>query len=361
MARPFNFIQMGGKGPPLLFLHATGFHGRVFEPLAARLSGKFNCIAVDLPGHGTSAAAECVWYDALNLASLLSDAVEAQGLRQCFCFGHSGGAALALLAEATHPGTFAAMYLYEAVVSTPELYRAAKQQAEQQQASGQEPSSAARQLARMALKRQAVFENPEHAYQQLTRKPPFSAMHPSVLREYFKHGLVQVNSASEQHQEQQQQQQGPAKASRAPGWHLVCSPTAEASWYTMFDPPVCITPDSIHCPVLLAGHGATAGIHSQLPLANEAVAATLPRAQYHSFAGLSHFGPLEQPELVASHVKRFLGQYIDLTPTNTVRQEKGWQQEKEKGQVARTVWEEQQHSSELSEVARKPLPSDSKL
>ena len=36
----------------------------------------------------------------------------------CYCFGHSLGGALALLAEAAHPGTFAAIYAYEPAVAT---------------------------------------------------------------------------------------------------------------------------------------------------------------------------------------------------------------------------------------------------
>ena len=335
MTLPFSFIPLGGQGPILLLLHATGFHGRVLKPLAALLSKDFKCIAVDLPGHGTTAAATSVWYDGLNLASQLAEVVEAQGLRHCFCFGHSGGAALALLAEATHPGTFAAMYLYEAVVSTPEQHRAAKQQAEQQHVSGQEPSSAGRQLAHMAMKRQAVFDSPGHAYGKLGKKLPFSAMHPDVLAEYFKHGLVQVTPAKEgiqAQQQQEQQQHEPVEGSAASQWVLACTPTAEASWYTMLDPPVCIAPNSIHCPVLFAGHVPTPGIHSQLPLANEAVAAMQPKAQYHSFAGLSHFGPLEQPGLVARHVREFLGSCVAVEQPGDLQQGSGWQQEEEQQQ-----------------------------
>ena len=42
--------DLGGTGPVLLFAHATGFHGRVWQPLADRLGDMFHCIAIDFRG-----------------------------------------------------------------------------------------------------------------------------------------------------------------------------------------------------------------------------------------------------------------------------------------------------------------------
>ena len=45
--------DFGGSGPLLVFLHANGFPGQVFLPIAMRgLTVRFRCIALDLPGHG---------------------------------------------------------------------------------------------------------------------------------------------------------------------------------------------------------------------------------------------------------------------------------------------------------------------
>ena len=38
----------------LLFAHATGFCGRVWEPVAAALTHRFRCLALDFRGHGVS-------------------------------------------------------------------------------------------------------------------------------------------------------------------------------------------------------------------------------------------------------------------------------------------------------------------
>lgn len=45
--------DFGGVGPPLLLLHANGFHGRAYSPMAQTLSRYYRCIALDFPGQGS--------------------------------------------------------------------------------------------------------------------------------------------------------------------------------------------------------------------------------------------------------------------------------------------------------------------
>ena len=68
----FRHHDMGGSGPTLLMLHANGFHGRAFGPLARHLGSSFNCVALDLPGHGDAceAALPATW-----LPSALAEAM----------------------------------------------------------------------------------------------------------------------------------------------------------------------------------------------------------------------------------------------------------------------------------------------
>ena len=44
--------QAGPARPPLLISHATGFHGRCYQPMAAPLADLVDCIAFDYRGHG---------------------------------------------------------------------------------------------------------------------------------------------------------------------------------------------------------------------------------------------------------------------------------------------------------------------
>ena len=107
--------DLGGDGPPLLLAHATGFHGRVWEPLAAHLTG-FHRWSIDMRAHGDSDAPEdrpLEWY---GFADDVLSVIDALGLEKPFGVGHSKGAASLLLAEQARPGTFSALYLYEPVV-----------------------------------------------------------------------------------------------------------------------------------------------------------------------------------------------------------------------------------------------------
>lgn len=48
------YIETAGSGRPLVMLHGWGMHGGLFRPLVDALAGRFNVLAVDLPGHGLS-------------------------------------------------------------------------------------------------------------------------------------------------------------------------------------------------------------------------------------------------------------------------------------------------------------------
>ena len=46
--------DLGGAGPPLVFVHATGFHAWCYRRIAERLHDIRHCYGVDLRGHGDS-------------------------------------------------------------------------------------------------------------------------------------------------------------------------------------------------------------------------------------------------------------------------------------------------------------------
>jgi pimeloyl-[acyl-carrier protein] methyl ester esterase len=48
------YVEIIGRGPPLVLLHGWAMHGGVFAPLVQRLQDVFTLHVVDLPGHGQS-------------------------------------------------------------------------------------------------------------------------------------------------------------------------------------------------------------------------------------------------------------------------------------------------------------------
>jgi pimeloyl-ACP methyl ester carboxylesterase len=264
--------DFGGDGPALLLAHATGFHAHVLEPMIAELRASFHCYGFDERGHGASAAPADGDFDwRLSAADLLA-VRDHFGLDRPYGFGHSCGGALFLLAEQDRPGSWNAVYAYEPVVPPPGLF-------------GPELDDplAGNPLAAGALRRRTDFPDRAAAVANFAKKPPFSTLAPAALRAYVEHGFVDQPDGSVT---------------------LACRPESEAAtyvnaawhgaWFRLGE---------IRGPVTVAG-GADSTHFT--PPANQAVAERLPHARLEVFAGLGHFGPLEDPAQVAASVKAAL-------------------------------------------------------
>jgi pimeloyl-ACP methyl ester carboxylesterase len=64
----FNFIDWGGPGAPILFLHGGALTAHTWDLVCLALCGKFRCVALDLRGHGDSA-----WADDYTIGSHVAD------------------------------------------------------------------------------------------------------------------------------------------------------------------------------------------------------------------------------------------------------------------------------------------------
>ena len=108
----------GTATPVLLFSHATGFHGRVWEPMASFLNDQFRCVSIDLRGHGMSQLppeAGLAWSRmADDLLAVLSSGRFPEG--PLHGIGHSMGRAALVLAAARRPAAFRSLWLYEPVI-----------------------------------------------------------------------------------------------------------------------------------------------------------------------------------------------------------------------------------------------------
>ena len=260
--------DLGGDGPPLVLAHATGFHGRVWEPLAAHLTG-FHLWSIDMRAHGDSDAPRdrpLEWY---GFADDVLSVIDGIGLEKPYGVGHSKGAASLLLAEQARPGTFTALYLYEPVVVPTD------------HVTGHNPDNP---LSNGARRRRDTFDSLDAAYENYASKPPFSTLHPEVLRFYVDYGFTQNADGTVS---------------------LKCLPENEAEVYAhgMSHHAFAALHD-VTCPVTIA-----MGVEDTVPaIFGRPIAEALPRGSIASFPNLAHFGPLEDPATIAASVLEALSQ-----------------------------------------------------
>ena len=98
---PAAVLRTERVGDPLVFVHGgiagsspycSGSH--IWGPVLDRFAATRSVVAVDLPGHGESAAAAPPTMDAS--VAWLAEALGAVGIRQCFVVGHDLGGLIAL-------------------------------------------------------------------------------------------------------------------------------------------------------------------------------------------------------------------------------------------------------------------------
>lgn len=260
--------DLGGVGPVLLLMHATGLHGRVWVPVASRLGRRFHCLAPDVRGHGESPAPArlpdgMAWPGLAADLLAVVDAVRV-GPEPVYGLGHSLGASLLLLAEEARPGTFAGLYCIEPIgVATDEP----------------PPPQPAHPMAARAAARRDDFASRDEARAAYAAKPPFDSVDPAALDAYIEHGFEDAPGG---------------------GVRLRCRPPDEAAAFAWGrSHPVYRDLPRVAAPVTLAvGDRST----TTTPGAMADWAARLPRGRVEVLTGLGHFAPLENPAAVADAV-----------------------------------------------------------
>ena len=100
-----HYLDYGTAGlPPMLCVHGSAAHAHWFDFIAPGFTPDYHVRAIDLRGHGDSAAVDPPSYTYADYASDLNNAVKALDLRDFVLIGHSMGGAVSLLYSATYPG-----------------------------------------------------------------------------------------------------------------------------------------------------------------------------------------------------------------------------------------------------------------
>jgi len=94
-----SYSKIGNLNSPitLLFIHGSGCNATLFEPIAKELNN-FNCIVVDLPGHGLSNIDTCKSiFEYGEVLSQFIKNIDSDITEKLICVGHSMGGCIALL------------------------------------------------------------------------------------------------------------------------------------------------------------------------------------------------------------------------------------------------------------------------
>jgi len=264
--------ELGGRGPDLLLVHATGFCAAPFGPLARSLDHRFRCWGLDLRGHGRSDRPSDGDFAWSGFATDVLTVVDQLGLDRPFGFGHSCGGAAVLMAEERRPGVFRSLYCFEPVVMP---------------AAARARMARRNPLAEGALRRRPSFPSAEVALANYSSKPPFSDLDPEALEQYVAAGFELVPGPDG----------GDGRAVR-----LRCRREDEADIFTAaLDHLAFERLGAVSCPVTLCCGADTDAFG--VPLI-EAAAAEVAHSRTEVLPGMGHFGPLQDPAAVAASVIR---------------------------------------------------------
>lgn len=261
-----------GAAPTLLFLHATGFHARVWDQIIGRLP-PLHSIAVDLRGHGRSAKVPIPhWGEVVKDIASLVDQLD---LTDVVAIGHSMGAHAAIGAAASAPDRYRALLAVDPVISSPEAYLA------------YEPVDVSAAAEHPMARRRAHFDSAEDMAGRLIGKGSYGLFEPAMLRDYCTYGLAPADGG---------------------GFVLACPPAIEASVYMTSRSNGAIYEAVRSLPVHVRILRAKEPIAEQTmdfsssPTWPELVH-QFPDAEEYHYPEHTHFLPMEIPDVVAGHIR----------------------------------------------------------
>jgi len=261
-------LDWGGDGDPIVLLHATGFLGRIYAPIASALTRIGHVYSYDQRGHGDSSPAPDGQYDWQRTMEDLTAFITAMGFRGVRAFGHSAGATAIGSLACERPDLIARAVLAEPVLfqspTAPEL-------------GWRDP------FIESTLKRKRMFDSVEAMFQNFDRKPPFHTWDKAMLRDYCEFG-TRLN----------------AKGKR----ELKCKPEIEARYYQTsrdFNGLGRIVRAQVPLLVMFGEKSDSLGV----TLA-ELIASKLAKGRVEKVADTGHFMPMEKPSDIAQKAIDFL-------------------------------------------------------
>ena len=262
-----------GARPSILFVHATGFHARVWDGVIRQLGAR-HVLSLDQRGHGRSEKRPIRHWREVgeDLAALVRELA----LSGAVGVGHSMGGHALVEAAAACPGAFASLVLIDPVIASPGDYPGGGWKTEEL---GVHPTA----------RRKSRFASPEEMYQRFEGRSPYALFEPEALRDYCEHGLLPAEDGN--------------------GYVLACPPEVEASVYmtSRTNPGVYDSVRALEIPVLIlrarerSGDGGVMDFTSS-PTWPGLVGEFRQGREVH-LPDRTHFLPMEAPGLVAGYIR----------------------------------------------------------
>lgn len=264
--------------PAVMLSHATGFHGRCFDPVVEFLNTEYECTSFDFRGYGDSNLPNdwsVTWQgycdDALAIARSLQNKI------QIIAVGHSMGATALVMAALIEPELFKALIIYEPIIF-PESMRNA-------QTASHQPSP----LAEGARRRRTTFASRDEAFANYSSKPPMNVFDEKSLRAYVDFGFNDVRIAE----------------TNENCVVLKCNPEHEARTYETGTSHE--TWEQLHLLRVPTWIVAGAVAPMQPSSWSELIAKKIPNSKFIQWPDAGHFGPMQQPARLADLVREVDG------------------------------------------------------
>ena len=272
------YVEWGAENAAatVLLVHATGFHGRCWDATVRALGSDVRVLAPDLRGHGRSSKQGP--YDWREFGADVTAFMEALDLRDIVAAGHSMGGHAVVQAAGRLPHRFRKLLLVDPVILDPTSY-----------ADRDSRFAFASAAEHPVARRRNAWHSAQEMFERFQDRHPFSLWQKDVLMDYCRYGLVQAGE----------------------GWVLACPPLVEASVYlgSAGRDIRAVLATLPHPTVVLRAHRRAdrdgAMDFSQSPTW-AGLAAALPDGCDVYRPELSHFIPMQRPDLVADHIRQLL-------------------------------------------------------
>lgn len=263
----------GNQQPPLIFAHATGFHGRAYDAVIDHFPDR-RIVSIDLRGHGHSEGGPID--DWRTMSDDVNALLDMLNIRGAVGIGHSMGAHTLLQCAHDRPDAFSRLVLFDPVILAPEFYAA-------------DAALFTSDAPHPAIRRKRDFSSPEAMMERFADRDPYRLFEPRVFEDYCRHGLQAVDGG---------------------GYELACSPEMEASVYASSRSNAAIhdIARQVQVPVLVVRAEQTNLNDFKSSPTWPELASVIPQGEDLHRPDRTHFHPFEDPADAARIIAEAMGE-----------------------------------------------------